>query len=152
MEIVVHTMEYSRKERLESPLRVRNYTERDFDAYQKTYNECFSAMRTALQRFPIDCCDSRENLEKKRDQIFILEIDGRLAGSVAIYGNEIDDLIVAREFQRKGHGQALLRHAVSRLQSKGVSPIVLHVADWNQGAIRMYLKNGFSIVKTETVR
>ena len=152
MEIVVHTMAYSREERMQSRLRVRNYADHDFDAYQKTYNECFSAMRTALQRFPIDCCDSRENLEKKRDQIIVLEIDGCLAGSVAIYGNEIDDLIVAKAFQRKGHGQALLRFAVSRLQGMGISPIVLHVADWNQGAIRMYLKNGFSIVKTETVR
>ena len=136
MEIVVHTMAYSREERVQSRLRVRHYADRDFDAYQKTYNECFSAMRTALQRFPIDCCDSRENLEKKRDQIFVLEID---------------DLIVAKAFQRKGHGRALLRFAVSRLQGMGISPIVLHVADWNQGAIRMYLKNGFSIVKTEIV-
>lgn len=151
MEIVVHTMAYSQEGRLQSRLRVRNYADRDFDAYQKTYNECFSAMRTALQRFPIDCCDSRENLEKKRDQIFILEIDGCFIGSVTIYGNEIDDLIVAKAFQRKGHGQALLRFAVSRLQSNGVSPIVLHVADWNQGAMRLYLKNGFSIVRTEIV-
>ena len=152
MEIVAHTMAYSRKERVRSPLRLRHYEDRDFEAYQKTYNDCFREMRTALGRFPIDCCDSRENLKKKRDAIFILEVNGSLIGSVAVYGNEIDDLIVAKEFRRKGYGEALLRYAVSHLQEKGISPIVLHVADWNQGAMRLYLKNGFSIVKTETVR
>jgi ribosomal protein S18 acetylase RimI-like enzyme len=35
------------------------------------------------------------------------------------------------------------------MQSSSISPIVLHVADWNRGAIKMYMKNGFAIVKTE---
>ena len=150
MEIVAHMMEYSGGI-IQSPLCLRNYSDHDFDEYKKIYNECFFDMRTALQLFPVECCDSKENLEKKRNKIFILEIDGSLVGSVAIYGNEIDDLIVAKEFRRMGYGEALLRYAVSYLQNLDTSPIVLHVADWNQGAIKMYLKNGFSIVKTEIV-
>ena len=150
MEIVAHMMEYSGGI-IQSPLCLRNYSDHDFDEYKKIYNECFFDMRTALQLFPVECCDSKENLEKKRNKIFILEIDGSLVGSVAIYGNELDDLIVAKEFRRMGYGEALLRYAVSYLQNLDTSPIVLHVADWNQGAIKMYLKNGFSIVKTEIV-
>ncbi len=106
-------------------------------------------MRTALQRFPVDCCDSKEELERKKDKIYILEVDGKLIGSVAIYGNEIDDLIVEKSFQRVGYGEALLQSAISYMQSNNISPIVLHVADWNQGAIKMYMKNGFATVKTE---
>lgn len=151
MEIVVHMMEYT-GDPIDTHLHLRNYSSRDFDTYKRIYNECFSEMRTALQRFPVECCDSRESLEKKSDRIFILEIDGSLVGSVAVYGNEIDDLIVAKKFQRQGYGEALLRYAVSYLQSNDVSPIILHVADWNQGAIKMYLKNGFSIVKTEVLQ
>ena len=79
------------------------------------------------------------------------EVDNKLAGSVAIYGNEIDDLIVARQYQRKGYGQGLLRFAVARMQRGGIFPIMLHVADWNRGAIELYTKNGFCIIKTETV-
>ena len=150
MEIVVHMMEYSGGP-VHTHLHLRNYSNRDFDAYKRIYNECFFDMRTALQRFPVDCCDSKEDLEKKRDKNFVLEIDGSLVGSVAVYGSEIDDLIVAKKFQRMGYGEALLRYAVSYLQSNSISPIVLHVADWNQGAIKMYLKNGFSIAKTEIV-
>lgn len=84
-----------------------------------------------------------------KDKIYILEIDGKLVGSVAIYDNEIDDLIVGKSYQRAGYGEALLQFAISHMQSNNISPIVLHVADWNQGAIKMYIKNGFAIVKTE---
>ena len=42
-----------------------------------------------------------------------------------------------------------MQFAISYMQSDNIFPIVLHVADWNQGAIKMYMKNGFAIVKTE---
>ena len=148
MKIIAHTMEY-RGGSIVSPLRLRNYSAFDYEEYKRIYEECFRDMRTALQRFPVDCCDSKEELEHKKDKIYILEIDGKLVGSVAIYDNEIDDLIVEKSYQRAGYGEALLQFAISYMQSDNIFPIVLHVADWNQGAIKMYMKNGFSIVKTE---
>lgn len=150
MKIVAHTMEYQGGQ-VASDLQLRNYSSPDFDTYRRIYEECFHEMRTALQRFPVDCCDSKEELEQKKDNIYILEIDGKLIGSVAIYGNEIDDLIVRKDSQRMGYGKELLRFAISWLQRNGISPIMLHVADWNQGAIKMYLETGFSIVKTEVI-
>lgn len=148
MKIIAHTMEY-RGGSIVSPLRLRNYSAFDYEEYKRIYEECFRDMRTALQRFPVDCCDSKEELEHKKDKIYILEIDGKLVGSVAIYDNEIDDLIVGKSYQRADYGEALLQFAISHMQSNNISPIVLHVADWNQGAIKMYMKNGFAIVKTE---
>lgn len=148
MKIIVHTMEY-RGGYIVSPLRLRNYSAFDYEEYKRIYEECFRGMRTALQRFPVDCCASKEELERKKEKIYILMIDGKLIGSVAIYDNEIDDLIVEKNYQRMGYGEALLQFAISYMQSNCISPIVLHVADWNQGAIKMYIKNGFAIVKTE---
>lgn len=148
MKIIAHTMEY-RGRSIVSPLRLRNYSAFDYEEYKRIYEECFRDMRTAFHRFPVDCCDSKEELEHKKDKIYILEIDGKLVGSVAIYDNEIDDLIVGKSYQRAGYGEALLQFAISHMQSNNISPIVLHVADWNQGAIKMYMKNGFAIVKTE---
>ena len=150
MEIVAHTMEYQGGPMV-SHLHLRNYSAFDFSEYKRIYEEGFRDMRTALQLLPIDCCDSKEELEHKKDNIYILEIDGRLIGSVAIHGNEIDDLVVKKSCQRMGYGEALLQFAVSRLQSNNIRPIILCVADWNQGAVKMYLRNGFSIVKTEIV-
>ena len=150
MQVIVHEMEYKGGQMV-SDLRLRHYSDSDYRNYRKIYEECFHEMRTALQRFPVDICASREELEQEKGNIYILEVDGKLIGSVAIYGNEIDDLIVAKNFQRRGYGEALLQFAVSFLQRIHIAPIILHVADWNQGAIKMYLKNGFDIVGTEVV-
>ena len=122
MKIIVHTMEYQGGECV-SDLPVRNYSDVDYQEYKRIYNECFRDMRKALQIFPVDCCSSKE----------------------------IDDLIVEKSFQKMGYGEALLQFAISCLQSNHVAPIVLRVADWNQRAIKIYLKNGFSIIKTEVV-
>ena len=150
LEIVAHTMEYH-GEHMQSSLQLRNYSACNYDEYKKIYEECFHDMRSAYQLYPVDCCYSEEGLEHKKDNIYILEVGGELIGSVAIYGNEIDDLIVRKSCQRMGYGEALLRFAVSQMQNNDISPITLHVAEWNQGAIRMYLKNGFTVVRTEKV-
>lgn len=150
MKIVVHTMEYHGGAMV-SDLPMKNYSDVDYHEYKRIYNECFRDMRKALQIFLVDCCSSKEELQLKKEKIYVLEMDNRFIGSVAIYDNEIDDLIVEKSFQRMGYGEALLQFAISYLQSNHVSPIVLRVADWNQGAVKMYLKNGFSIIKTDVI-
>ncbi len=119
--------------------------------YKRIYEESFRDMRTALQLFPIDCCDSKEELEHKKEKIYVLEADGKLIGSVAVYDNEIDDLIVARAFQRQGWGRKFLEFAIHRMQKEGIHPIRLHVADWNRGAMKLYKNRDFVITGTERV-
>lgn len=150
MKIIVHTMEYNGGE-IHSPMTLRNYLSSDYRQYQKIYNECFSEMRTALCLNPINCCGTESDLVKKHQNLFILEMNDKIIGSVAIYGNEINDLIVANQYQRKGYGELLLKFAISFLQKNKSSPIRLHVADWNQGALKMYIKNGFKIIHTKTI-
>ena len=111
LKVIVHEMEYKGGQMV-SDLRLRHYSNSDYRKYRRVYEECFHEMRAALQRFPVDICASREKLEQEKGNIYILEVDGKLIGSVAIYGNEIDDLIVAKDFQRQGHGEALLQFAV----------------------------------------
>ena len=151
MSIIAHTMQYTGGEMPSPSIALRRYLDTDYPIYREVYNDCFADMRRALGLHPVNCCDGRGILAEKSENIFIFEVDNKLAGSVAIYGNEIDDLIVARQYQRKGYGQGLLRFAVARMQRGGIFPIMLHVADWNRGAIELYTKNGFCIIKTETV-
>lgn len=151
MEIIAHTMTY-RGNAVSSPLKLRNYADKDYEEYARICNSCFSEMRKALEITPLDCCESREKLLQKKSQIFIFEADGKLVGSVALYDNEIDDLFVDEAFQGKGYGRALLEFAVSTLQNQDKSPIILHVADRNQKAIKMYLNFGFQITATEAIR
>lgn len=150
MQIVAHTMEYRGKQ-ICSKLNISNYSPADYAEYKHIYEACFFDMRTALELKPVNCCDSETELLQKASQIYVLKKDGVFIGSVAIFGNEIDDLIVAKQFQKLGYGKDLLFFAVSKMQSEKLSPIILHVADCNKNAIQMYLNNGFEIVKTETV-
>lgn len=134
-----------------SGLRLRNYEDKDFEAYRNMYNDCFREMRIALERTPVECCQSAEKLKEQSRDIFVLEKDGRILGSVAVYGNEIDDLIVDKREQGNGYGKALLRAALEIMESRKLAPVRLHVADWNQRALGMYRKMGFEVVKTEVV-
>ena len=74
MKIAAHTMEYQGG-RIVSHLQLRNYSALDYKEYKRIYEECFHDMRIALQRFPIECYGSQEELERKKGKIYILEID-----------------------------------------------------------------------------
>ena len=150
MNFTVHTMEYAGG-RAETSLDLRNYRDSDYEEYRAMYNGCFLAMRTALGIRPVECCKTREELAQSRSEIWVLERSGVLAGSVAVYGNEIDDLVVKGDFQGLGLGRALLQWALALLEADGRGPAVLHVADWNRRAMELYRKQGFRIIKTEVI-
>lgn len=150
-DVIAHTMEYVGGS-VESFITLKQYSDEYFKEYKKVYEDCFCEMRTALDLHPINACDSKEELLAKQNDIFIYMEDDKIIGSVAIYDNEIDDLIIAKSYQRKGYGKLLLNFAISRIQKNSNSSIILHVADWNRNAVNLYLKNGFKITKTETVK
>lgn len=123
-----------------------------FEKYMRIYNECFYDMRKALDIEPYHfLCDYGQIVDKVAD-IYLLVDKEEIVGSVACYGNEIDDLIVNRKFQRQGYGKQLLLWAIQHIREGSNEPITLHVAAWNQGAIMLYEKCGFEIVKAEKVR
>ena len=75
-----------------------------------------------------------------------------VVGSVACYGNEIDDLIVNKTYQNNGLGRKILLWAIKNIRNNSDEPIVLHVAKWNEKALKLYLDNGFKISKIEKIR
>ena len=123
-----------------------------FEEYKRIYNECFYEMRKALDIEPHDFLHDYEQIVDKSADIFLLVDKEEIIGSVACYGNEIDDLIVNRKLQRQGYGKQLLLWAIWHIRERSNEPITLHVAAWNQGAIMLYEKCGFEIVKAEKVR
>ena len=78
--------------------------------------------------------------------------DSEIIGSVACYGNEIDDLIVNKKYRKKGYGKQLLLWGMQQIRKKNTVPITLHVAEWNQDALRLYKSAGFEVVSSERVR
>ena len=123
-----------------------------WNEYQKIYNECFYKMRKALEVEPINFYDDYSQIKDKIKDIFLYLQNGIIIGAVSCYENEIDDLIVEKSFQRQGIGQKLLFWGINHIKEQGYEEIILHVAEWNQNAVKLYLKNGFCIKKRERVR
>ena len=46
----------------------------------------------------------------------------------------------------------MLLWGMNHIKEQGYEEIILHVAEWNQNAVKLYLKNGFCIKKRERVR
>ena len=58
----------------------------------------------------------------------------------------------SKHFCHQGFGKALLRFAIAEVQKRKHSPITLHVADWNQNALQLYLNNDFVITESKIIQ
>ena len=127
------------------------FDEQYLEQYKSMYNSAFRPMREALDIKPYDWYqDGKEILEKSSD-IYILTEGKELIGSVACYENEIDDLFVSDSFRGRGYGKQLLVWAMNHIASCGNDEMVIHVAEWNQRAVQMYINEGFVIISTEDI-
>lgn len=115
------------------------------EQYKKLYNACYHEMREALGIRPFDFIQDDSFFNEGMEQVYILTDGGDLIGSVALKGNEIDDLLVATTHQGQGIGRQILLWA---LENIGAEKIILHVAEWNQKAINLYKKTGFEVTET----
>ncbi len=128
------------------------FQEKYWDEYMRIYNEYYYEMRKDLEIEPINYYSKYSQMSDKINTTFIYLQNGVIAGAVTCFGNEIDDLIVRKSFQRLGIGQKLLLWGMNHIKEQGYNEIVLQVAEWNQGAIKLYLKTGFNIKKKEKIR
>lgn len=128
------------------------FQEQYWDEYMKIYNDCFYEMRKTLEVEPINFYSDYSQIKDKINDIFLYLQNGVIVGAVSCYGNELDDLIVVKSFQGQGLGQKLLLWGMNHIKEQGYEEIILHVAEWNKNAMKLYLKNGFSIKKREKVR
>lgn len=123
-----------------------------WEEYMRIYNECFYKMRKELEVEPLNFYYDYSQIKDKINDIFLYLQNGGIAGAVSCYGNELDDLIVGKSFQGQGIGQKLLLWGMNHIKEQGYEEIILHVAEWNQNAVKLYLKNGFCITKKERVK
>ena len=128
-----------------SSLALVPYTAEYQTAYKLIYNVCYREMREALRIKPYDFIQDDSFFENGMDSVFLLIKEGILIGSVALKGNEIDDLIVAPEYQGRGIGREIFLWALEHISN---GPVILHVASWNKRAIQLYENCGFEITNT----
>ena len=79
------------------------------------------------------------HLEMKAGKTVYMLIDNYPVGIVSVYGSLIENLYVLPSEQRKGYGSQLLHYAIQRCS--GIP--CLWILNNNEGAYRLYTKNGF---------
>ena len=84
-------------------------------------------------------------ISEKANNIYLYIHNDEIVGSVACYGNEVDDLIVNKKYQNNGYGKQLLLWGMQHIRENNNEPITLHVAKWNNDALMLYKKVGFEI-------
>lgn len=151
-EIIAYEMTFKGTLKGEEHLNCILFQEKYWNEYMRIYNECFYEMRAALEIEPINFYSDYSQMRDKSGQTFLFLQNGVIVGAVSCYGNELDDLIVNKLFQGRGFGHKLLLWGMKHIKEQGCDEIVLHVAKWNQKAVELYLKTGFSIRKIEKVR
>ena len=149
MEFTACAMEYQGGP-VQSSLLLQRFDDSFAGQYISLYNEAFLPMRKALGVKPYAVYASAAELEEPKEDIFLLVGNGCIIGSVALRGNEIDDLFLSPAFQGQGFGRAILLAAVAEMQQRD-RPISHHVADWNQRALSLYQNCGFIVTCTETI-
>ena len=150
--IIAYEMIYNKALKYQNDIICVPFQKEYWNEYMKIYNECFYKMRKALEVEPINFYYDYSQIKDKINDIFLFLQNGVIIGAVSCYENEIDDLIVEQSFQGQGVGQKLLLWGMNHIKEQGHEEIILHVAEWNQNAVKLYLNNGFSIKKREKVR
>lgn len=151
-QIIAYEMIYNKALKYQNDIICVPFQKEYWNEYMKIYNECFYKMRKALEVEPINFYYDYSQIKDRIKDIFLYLQDGVIIGAVSCYENELDDLIVEKSFQGQGIGQKLLFWGINHIKEQGYDEIILHVAEWNQNAVKLYLKNGFSIKKRERVR
>jgi len=152
VEVIAYEMKYDKASVEQSTISCIPFDAQYYEQYKAIYNECFYDMRKALEIEPYNFLNDYGQIREKASDIYLLMNDSEIIGSVACYGNEIDDLIVNIKFQRRGYGKQLLLWGMQQIRKKNAAPITLHVAEWNQNALKLYKNVGFEVVSSERVR
>ena len=152
MEIIAYEMKYVKDYIEKNSISCIPFEQKYFQQYIRIYNACFYEMRKSLDIEPYNFLSDYKQIGEKCKDIFLLVNGKEIIGSVACYGSEIDDLIVNKKYQNKGYGKQLLLWGINHIRQISNEPILLHVAKWNEKALRLYEKVGFDITNIESVR
>lgn len=77
-------------------------------------------------------------------EIFVYDQNNLITGFYALFDNKLAALFVKPEFQGKGIGKELLKHAKNQRDF-----LILTVYKANESSCRFYLNNGFKIKKEQ---
>ncbi len=129
-------------------MHLRPFAPDDFEQLYAIEESCFAPALRFDRRY------MRSLVRRKTAAVWIAEEDGRMAGFVIVEWNRrrqglqahIQTLEVAPGHRGRGVGRELLARCVHSARVAGSVVIWLHVAEANEGAIRLYQRHGFLVV------
>ena len=152
MSFTVFEMEYTGSGFEKSGIECIPYDGKYFSEYQRMMNEGYRPLRKAIRIEPWDCMEGLEELQEEEVPcVYLLVRDGKLIGSIGVYGNELDNLVVAGEYQNQGFGTKLMLWGMERIREQNGGPITLSVVEWNKKAKRIYDRLGFTVTQALSV-
>ena len=87
------------------------------------------------------------SLENSNNLCYLLSLNGKTIGYlIAMLTPDSADILnigIEPDFQRQGHGTALLKHFIEELRKRDIAEILLEVRVGNKSAIQFYKKQGF---------
>ena len=87
------------------------------------------------------------SIENSNNLCYSLSLKGKTIGYlIAMFSIDSADILnigIDPEFQRKGHGTALLNYLIEELRKRHIGEILLEVRVGNKSAIQFYKKQGF---------
>ena len=99
--------------------------------------------------FMLESIYQSEALETQMEngqQFFVLSLQNRDAGFLAIRNGKLEKLYLRPEFRGKGKGSAMLEFATQKMKEANINFMELNVNRFNP-ALSFYLWNGFSILR-----
>ena len=126
---------------------IRRYGSADFDAvndlWRRSRLRAFPDLQARKGHTPEEDREYFRDVVLVRHDVWVAELDGRVAGFLAIAGDFIDQLYVDPDHQRKGLGRALIAHA------RGLSPSGLRLFTFqiNHDGRAFYESQGFVVAR-----
>jgi ribosomal protein S18 acetylase RimI-like enzyme len=130
-------------------------TEENFAEAIEVYGQGYKGLEEYAYTHPDDVRAYLEWMAKRDPQGLIgAKVGGKLVGFIGFDGNwfskreqrkvgAIHELVVLKDFRRKGIGRALISKAVEHFERKGLDTVELWVGEGNHTARKFYEKLGF---------
>lgn len=97
----------------------------------------------------------KESINSEVSTCFIAEIDSKIAGTIRVelketpcfykekHAGYLDDLVVAKDYRRKGVGKALIHKALEFLKSKDIHLVEAKIYEFNEASRKLTEDIGF---------
>ena len=127
---------------------IRPYEGSDWDAISRIHDAARMdelAASVGVDAF-LDLATTYESEGLFDGDVWVGELDGEVAGFIAVSDDEVTWTYVHPSHYRRGVGRTLLRHVVAR----ATAPLELEVLDGNTAARQLYEGEGFELRRTHT--